>query len=36
MTQSSVQNLQGHSLSLILIQKTSATSIFIEQDQTNP
>lgn len=36
MTQSSVQNLQGHNLSLILIRETSATSIFIEKDQTNP
>lgn len=36
MTQSSVQNLQGHNLSLILIRETSAASIFIEKDQTNP
>lgn len=32
MTQSSMQNLQGHNL--ILFQKSSATSIFIEKDQT--
>lgn len=34
MTQSSLQNLKVYNLSLILIQKTSATSIFIEKDQT--
>ena len=34
MTQSSMQNLQGHNLSLILFLKSSATAIFIEKDQT--
>lgn len=36
MTQSSLQNLEVYNLRLVLIQKTSATSIFIEKDQTNP